>query len=88
MTDLDEYYGFFKKYDKTYRKLNPTIKIKDNYKIKLVKKSLFCWFNKKYFELSMEPLILEIKKILITINKSRFEKDKEEMIKFHNCVNS
>ena len=29
-------------------------------------------------------MILEIEKILITINKKRFEKDKEETIKLYN----
>ena len=29
-------------------------------------------------------MILEIEKILIAINKKRFEKDKEEMIKLYN----
>lgn len=81
---LDEYHGFFKKYDKTYRKLNPIINIGGNYKLKKVLKTLFSWFNKKYFEYSIEPLILEIEKILITINNNRFEKDKQEMIKIYN----
>lgn len=81
---LDEYHGFFKRYDKTYKKLNPTINLGDNYKVKKLVKSLFYWFNKKYFESSIEPMILEIEKILITINKKRYEKDKEEMIKLYN----
>lgn len=81
---LDEYHGFFKKYDKTYRKLNPIIKLGDNYKAKNLLKSILYWFNKKYFEYSIEPLIFEIEKMLITINKKRFEKDKEEMIKLYN----
>ena len=83
---LDEYHGFFKKYDKTYKKLNPTINLGDNYKIKKIVKSLFYWFNKKYFDSSIEPIILEIEKILITINKKRFKKDKEEMIKLYNYM--
>ena len=53
-------------------------------KSKKVIKSLFYWFNKKYFDSTIEPMILEIEKILITINKKRFEKDKEEMIKSYN----
>ena len=81
---LDEYHGFFKRHDKTYKKLNPTIKLGDTYKVKKEVKSLFYWFNKKYFESSIEPMILEIEKILTTINKKRFEKDKEEMIKLYN----
>ena len=81
---LDEYHGFFKKHDKTYKKLNPIIKLEDNYKVKKVIKSIFYWFNKKYFISTIEPMILEIEKILITINKKRFEKDKEETIKLYN----
>ena len=82
--ELDEYHGFFKKYDKTYRKLNPVINLGDNYKVKKILKSLFLWFNKKYFESSIEPLILEIEKILTTINSKKFEQDKHEMIKMYN----
>ena len=81
---LDEYHGFFTKHDKTYKKLNPIIYLGDNYKVKKVVKSLFTWFNKKYFASSIEPMILEIEKILISINKKRFEKDKKEMIKLYN----
>ena len=81
---LDEYHGFFKKYDKTYKKLNPIIKLEDSYKVQKVIKSLFYWFNKKYFDSTIEPMILEIEKILITINKKRFDKDKKEMIKLYN----
>ena len=40
--------------------------------------------DKKYFDSTIEPMILEIEKILITINKKRFEKDKKEMIKLYN----
>ena len=31
---LDEYHGLFKKYDSTYKRLNPTIKLEENYKAK------------------------------------------------------
>lgn len=83
---LDEYHGFFKKYDKTYKKLNPKINLGDNYKVKKIAKSLFCWFNKKYFESSIEPMIFEIEKILIIINHKRFENDKKEMIKLYDYI--
>lgn len=82
--ELDEYHGFFKKYDKTYKKLNPVINLGDNYRIKKVLKLLFLWFNKKHFEYSLEPLMLEIEKILKTINGKRFEQDKQQMIKMYN----
>ena len=75
---------FFKKHDKTYKKLNSTIKLEDNYKVEEVIKSPFYWFNKKHFDSSIEPIIAEIEKILVTINKKRFENDKEEMIKLYN----
>lgn len=78
---LDEYHGFIKKHDRLYRKLNPTIKLGDNYKAKKVIKSLFCWFNKKYFNTTIEPMISEIEEILKNINKKRFENDKVSMIK-------
>lgn len=42
------------------------------------------WFNKKYFESSIEPLIFEIEKILRAIDNKKFEKDKQEMIKMYN----
>ena len=60
------------------------VNLEDNYKVKKILKSLFLWFNKKYFESSIEPLILEIEKILKTINSKKFEQDKHEMIKMYN----
>lgn len=81
---LDEYHGFFKKCDNTYKKLNPTINLEDNYQARKIVKSILLWFNRKYFDSSIEPIILEIEKILITINHKRFEKDKKEMIKLYN----
>lgn len=82
--ELDQYHGFFRKYDRTYKKLNPMISLGDNYKSKKINKSLFSWFNKKYFEKSIGALIKEIEKALIGINKRRFEKDKQEMMKMYN----
>lgn len=83
---LDEYYGFFKKYDNTYKKLNPAIKLEDNYKAKIVIKSFLSWFNKKSFNSIFEPLMKEVESILININQKRFEKDREEMIRMYNFV--
>lgn len=87
---LDEYHGLFKKYDKTYRKLNPTIKFGNNYKAQNMIKSFLSWFNKKSFHGIFEPLMKEVENILININIKRFEKDKTEMIKMFNyvCSNS
>lgn len=87
---LDEYHGLFKKYDKTYRKLNPTIKFGNNYKAQNMIKSFLSWFNKKSFDGIFEPLMKEVENILININIKRFEKDKTEMIKMFNyvCSNS
>lgn len=83
---LDEYHGLFKKYDKTYRKLNPTIKFGNNYKAQNMIKSFLSWFNKKSFDGIFEPLMKEVENILININKKRFEKDKTEMIRMFNYV--
>ena len=83
---LDEYHGLFKKYDKTYRKLNPTIKFGNNYKAQNMIKSFLSWFNKKSFDDIFEPLMKEVENILININIKRFEKDKTEMIKMFNNV--
>lgn len=83
---LDEYHGFFNKYDNTYKKLNPTIKLEDNYKSKNMINSFLSWFNKKSFNSIFEPLMKEVESILININQKRFDKDKEEMIRMYNFV--
>lgn len=82
---LDEYCGFFRKYDKTYKKLNPRIQLY-KYKAKNIFKSLICWFNKNKFNYIFSPIMKEIEKILISIDKIRFLKDKEEMIKMFNYI--
>ena len=83
---LDEYHGFFKKHDKTYKKLNPQINIGDHFKFENLIKTLF-WFNKKSFNKVIEPTILEFEKVLISIDKKRFEKEKEEMVKLYKQLN-
>lgn len=84
---LDEYQGFFKKIDKTYRKLNPLVKYESNYKSKNILKSILLWNNKKTFDKTFNLLIDEIEKILIDINEKRFLKDKEAMISLFNyCI--
>lgn len=83
---LDEYHGLFKKYDKTYKKLNPTVKLEENYKAKNMLKSFLLWFNKKSFTSFFEPLMKEVENILININEKRFEKDKEKMIRMYNYI--
>ncbi len=83
---LDEYHGLFKKYDRTYKKLNPTIKLKENYKAKNMIKTFLLWFNKKSFNDFFEPLMEEIESILININEKRFENDKLEMIRMYNSI--
>lgn len=82
---LDEYHGFFRKKDKCYRKMNPIIQLGDSYKAKNVIKTLF-WFNQKAFDQTIQPYINEVEKILNNINKKRFEKDKEQMIKMFNYI--
>lgn len=83
---LDEYHGLFKKYDKTYRKLNPRIKFGNNYKAQNMIKSFLSLFNKKSFDGIFEPLMKEVENILININIKRYEKDRTEMIKMFNYV--
>lgn len=83
---LDEYYGFFKKYDSGYKKLNPNIKLWENLNTRKILKMYLSWFNKKSFIEVYEPLINNIEKILVSINKTRFEKDKNEMIKLFNYI--
>lgn len=78
---LDEYHGFFIEHDKKYKRLNPKINLWENLNIKKMLKMYLTWFNKKSFIEVYEPLIKNIEKILININKTRFEKDKTEMIK-------
>ena len=83
---LDEYHGLFNKYDNTYKKLNPKIKLEDNYKATNLIKLFLLWINKKSFNVVFEPLMKEVENILISINEKRFEKDKVEMIKMFNYV--
>lgn len=83
---LDEYHGLFKKYTKTYRKLNPIIQFGDNYKATNMIKSYLLWFNKKSFTSVFEPLMNQVENILINIDEKRFEKDKIEMIKMFNYI--
>jgi len=79
---LDDYTGLIRKKDKMYKKMNPVIKIGHSFKIKNILKT-FRWFNKKDFENTLEPIILEIENILISINNKRFQKDKKEMQILH-----
>lgn len=83
---LDEYDGLFKKYDKTYKKLNPKVNIIENYKLKHLKKAIFKCFNKKEFYLYFEPLMKNIEDILTNINKDRFKKDQDNMIRMYNYI--
>lgn len=83
---LDEYHGLLKKCDKTYKKLNPIIKLGDNYKARNIMKSFLSWFNKKSFDYTFESLIKEIETILINIDEKRFKKDKAELNRIFNYV--
>lgn len=83
---LDEYHGLFKRYDSTYRELNPAIYLGESYKAKNMLKSFFLWFNKKSFNYYFKPLMKEIESILSNINKKRFEKDKEEMVRMYSFL--
>ena len=83
---LGNYHGFFKKEDSMYMKMDPKIKMDVGYKAKNVIKTLFWWFNKKLFNKTIEPLIKDIEKILIEIDKERFEKDKKQMTSMFNFM--
>ena len=83
---LDEYHGFFKEYDKTYKNLNPQIELDEHFKMSNILKSTFSWFNKKKFDSILEPLMNDIEKILKEINYKRFEKDKKSMVKMFNYI--
>lgn len=82
---LDDYTGLVRKKDKTYKKMNPTIKLGSSFKIKNILKT-FRWFNKKDFHNTLEPIILEIENILFSINSKRFQKDKQELQNLHNYM--
>lgn len=45
---LDEYHGLFKKYDRTYKKLNPNIKLEHSYKSQNIIKSFLLWLTKNH----------------------------------------
>lgn len=83
---LEDYHGFLKKKDSMYMKMDPQIKMGEDYKIKNIIKALFLWFNKKSFNKTIEPLINDIERILIDIDKERFEKDKQQMIGMFNFM--
>lgn len=86
VSELNEYYGLLRKYDKTYKKLNPSIKLDGNYKAKTMIKSFIFWFNKKSFNSFFEPLMKETENILMNINRKKYEKDKTEMIRIFNYI--
>lgn len=83
---LGDYHGFFRKKDLMYMKMDPQIKMGEGYKTKNIIKVLFLWFNKNSFNKTIEPFIKDIEKILIDIDKDRFEKDKLQMINMFNFM--
>lgn len=83
---LDEYHGIFKKHDKLYKKLNPSIPLLEAYKRKNILKSFIYLFNGKQMKETLEPLILEIENILNSINKKRFLQDKKDMVRMHDFM--
>ena len=85
---LDDYHGIIKEHDKKFKQLNPDIKLYEGMKVKKIRKTILKWCNKKAIEITFEPLILEVEKILLNINTKRFIKDKENMIKMHNYLYS
>ena len=85
---LDDYHGIIKEHDKKFKQLNPDIKLYEWIKLNKIRKSILKWCNKKAIEITFEPLMLEVEKILLNINTKRFIKDKENMIKMHNYLYS
>ena len=83
---LEGYHGFFKAKDSLYTKMNPEIKLNESYKVKKIIGTLFKWFNRKTFNETVEPFIMEIEKILKCIDEKRFNKDKDNMIKMFNYI--
>ena len=83
---LDEYHGIFKKHDKLYKKLNPSIPLLESYKRNNILKSFIYLFNGKQMKNTLEPLILEIENILNSINKKRFLQDKKDMVRMHDFM--
>lgn len=83
---LDEYHGIFKKHDKLYKKLNPSIPLLESYKRKNILKSFIYLFNGKQMKETLEPIILEIENILNSINKKRFLQDKKDMVRMHDFM--
>ena len=81
---LDEYHGMFRKHDKLYKKINFNVELGEHYTAKKVKKTISKWLNKEYYDDVVGNLIIEVEKILNNINRKRFEKDKEKMIKMYN----
>lgn len=81
---LEDYHGVLKKYDKTYKKLNPIINFGEGFKGKNIYKSILLWFNKKSFDKIFEPLMKEIEIILSNINDKKFIEDKKAMINLYN----
>ena len=77
---LGDYHGFLKRKDSMYMKMYPQVKMVEGYKAKNIIKTLLLWFNRKSFNRTIEPFIKDIEKILIDIDKERFEKDKHQMI--------
>lgn len=85
---LDDYHGLIKEKDKKFKQLNPDIKLYEGLKVKKVRKTILKWCNRKEMVITFGPLMLEVEKILLSINTKRFIKDKENMIKMHNYLYS
>lgn len=83
---LSDYHGFFKDNDSMYYKMNPSVNLKNNYKIKDIYKSMIKWFNEDTFNTNVEPLIKEIEQILNNIDKVRFNTDKDHLERMFNYV--
>lgn len=83
---LSEYYGFFRKHDSYYKKIDYGIKLNENHKINKLIKAIYKLNNKKEFELTFIPIMNGIEKILKSVDERRFNIDRENMIKLFNYI--
>ena len=86
--NLDEYHALFKKKDFIYMRINPSMNLWDGCKTKNVIKAKYKFFNDKYFEDTIEPLMKKVQEILICINAERFKKDDYELIKTFDYIDN
>lgn len=83
---LSDYHGFFKKKDSMYMKMDPQIKLDEYYKAKNVIKAMYRWFNEKDFNNTIDLILKDVEKILISIDDERFQKDKLQTVRMYDFM--